>query len=182
MSAGAIGAAALAGYVFGSVSPATALAHRRGVDLRSVGSGNPGATNAGRAMGRRVGVAVALLDLVKGLVAAAGFALLSHEAGLVAGLAAVVGHVTSPLLRGRGGKGVATAAGAVLGVHPLWGLVAVVTWVAILRLSRWVAVASVAATASVLVLAVGSGEDIWWAVALNAVVALRHVGNFRRGR
>lgn len=95
------------GYLVGALSPATLLARARGVDLRSVGSGNPGAANAGRALGRRTGVVVALLDIAKGALPAAGFALLDHRAGLLAGVAAVLGHVSSPFLRGRGGKGVA---------------------------------------------------------------------------
>ncbi|MGZ6792990.1 MAG: glycerol-3-phosphate acyltransferase, partial [Mycobacteriales bacterium] len=94
--------AALVGYFVGAVSPATLLARARGVDLRTVGSGNPGATNAGRALGRRAGLLVAVLDVAKGAVPAAAFGAADHRAGLVAGLAAVAGHITSPYLRGRG--------------------------------------------------------------------------------
>jgi fatty acid-binding protein DegV len=101
--------AAAVGYLCGSVSTATLAARRRGIDLRVVGSGNPGATNVGRALGRRAGIVVALLDVVKGALPAAGFGALDHRAGLVAGAAAMLGHVTSPWLRGprraRGGHG-----------------------------------------------------------------------------
>ena len=93
--------AALVGYLVGSVSPATFVARRRGIDLRGVGSGNPGASNAGRALGRRVGVVVAVLDVLKGAVMAAGFGAVDHEAGLVAGFAA--GCRRS--MRGRSGEG-----------------------------------------------------------------------------
>lgn len=179
MSAWVLPAAAVSGYALGSVSPATVLARRRGVDLRGVGSGNPGATNAGRAMGRRVGAVVALLDLVKGFAAAALWGVAGHGAALLAGLAAVVGHISSPLLRGRGGKGVAAAAGAVLGVHPVWGALAAIAWLVVLGLGRWVALASVVATASVAVVAAVLGTDVAWAVALAGVVVARHVGNFR---
>ena len=68
---------------------------------------------------------VALLDVLKGLVTTVGFGFVDHRAALVAGVAAVLGHVTSPFLRGRGGKGVATALGAILGVHPLWALIVI---------------------------------------------------------
>jgi glycerol-3-phosphate acyltransferase PlsY len=172
--------AALVGYLVGAVSPATALARRHGIDLRGFGSGNPGATNAGRALGRRTGVVVAVLDVLKGLVPAAGFGALDHRAGLVAGVAAVLGHVTSPLLRGRGGKGVATALGAILGVHPLWALVVLLVWVVVVAASRWVALASVLAALSVLVVSAFAGEDVVWATALAAIVALRHQANFVR--
>jgi glycerol-3-phosphate acyltransferase PlsY len=172
--------AVLAGYLVGAVSPATLLARRRGVDLRGVGSGNPGATNALRALGRRTGIAVALLDVLKGLLPAAGFGALDHRAGLLAGVAAVLGHVTSPFLRGRGGKGVATAAGAILGSHPLWAPVVLLTWVAILVVARWTALASVGAAVSVLVVALVAREDVLWAAALCAVVVVRHQPNVRR--
>lgn len=172
-------AAAVAGYLVGSVNPATLLARARGVDLRAIGSGNPGAANAGRALGRRTGVLVALLDVAKGAVAAALFALGDHGWGLVAGLLAVAGHITSPWLRGRGGKGVATAAGAVLGVHPLWVLVVLATWLVVLAASRWIALASMCAAVAVLVTALVAGDDRWWAAALAVVVVARHYGNVR---
>jgi glycerol-3-phosphate acyltransferase PlsY len=173
--------AAVVGYLIGSVSPATFLARRRGVDLRDVGSGNPGASNAGRALGRRTGVVVALLDVLKGVVVAGGFELIvDHRAGLVAGVAAVLGHVTSPFLRGRGGKGVATALGAILGSHPLWAPVVLLVWVLVLGVSRWIALASVLAAASILGMALVVDEDIVWAACLALVVIARHQTNFMR--
>jgi glycerol-3-phosphate acyltransferase PlsY len=173
--------AALVGYLLGAVSPATWIAGRRGVDLRGVGSGNPGASNAGRALGRKTGVVVALLDVLKGLVVAAGFGLgVDHRAGLVAGVAAVLGHVTSPFLRGRGGKGVATALGAILGSHPLWAPIVLLVWVVVLGASRWIALASVLAALSVLVIAVVFSEDVIWAAAIAAIVVVRHEPNFVR--
>jgi glycerol-3-phosphate acyltransferase PlsY len=173
-------AAVLVGYLVGALSPATMIAARRGIDLRGVGSGNPGATNVGRALGRRTGVAVALLDVLKGLLPAAGFGLVDHRAGLLAGVAAVLGHVTSPLLRGRGGKGVATAAGAILGSHPLWAPLVLLTWVVVLVVGRTAALASVTAALSLLVIALVAGDDVLWAAALFAVVAVRHLSNLRR--
>jgi glycerol-3-phosphate acyltransferase PlsY len=172
--------AAFVGYLIGAVSPATLIARRRGVDLRGVGSGNPGASNAGRALGRRTGIAVAVLDVLKGLAPAVAFGLVDHRAGLVAGVAAVLGHVTSPFLRGRGGKGVATALGAILGSHPLWALVVLAVWGLVLAASRWIALASVLAALSVLVVAAVLGEDVIWAAALAVVVVARHQANFVR--
>ena len=173
--------AAVVGYLVGSVSPATLVARARGVDLRSIGSGNPGASNAGRALGRRTGVVVAVLDVAKGAVPAACFAAaVDHRAGLVAGLAAVVGHVSSPFLKGRGGKGAATAAGAVLGSHPLWVLVVIATWLVVLAVSRWIALASILAALSVLAIALIVDQDVLWAAAIAGVVVLRHTGNVVR--
>ena len=173
--------AAVAGYAAGSVSPATWLARARGVDLRSFGSGNPGASNVGRALGRRSGVVVAGLDSAKGLVPAVVFGLLDHDAGLVAGVAAVLGHVSSPLLRGRGGKGVATTFGVVVGTHPAWAPVLLLTWLLLLAVTRWIALSSVCAALALLVVAAVLGEDVLWAAALFAVVAFRHRSNFARG-
>ena len=99
-------AAAGVGYLLGSVNPATVIARVRDVDLRATGSGNPGATNAARAMGTRTGVVVGLLDVAKGFLPAVFFTVYcGHTVGDVAGFAAVLGHITSPWLRGRGGKG-----------------------------------------------------------------------------
>lgn len=112
--------AAVVGYGIGAINPAALVSRARHIDLRTVGSGNPGATNVGRAMGPRWGVFVGLLDILKGFVPAFAFTLIvGQTAGEVAGVAAVLGHVTSPFLRGRGGKGVATTLGAILGTLPL---------------------------------------------------------------
>lgn len=112
--------AAVIGYAVGAVNPAALVSRARHIDLRAVGSGNPGATNVGRAMGPRWGVFVGFLDILKGFVPAFAFTLVvGQTAGEVAGVAAVFGHVTSPYLRGRGGKGVATTLGAILGTLPL---------------------------------------------------------------
>ncbi len=173
-------AAVLVGYLVGSVSTATLVARRRGVDLRGVGSGNPGASNVGRALGRRAGVAVAVVDVLKGLVPAAAFGAADHRAGLLAGFFAVVGHVSSPFLRGRGGKGVATAAGAIVGSHPLWAPVVLLVWVVVLAGTRWIAAASIAAALSVLVVALVAREDVLWALALALVVVVRHRPNLMR--
>lgn len=113
-------AAAIVGYGVGAINPASLIARARGIDLGEVGSGNPGATNAARAMGKKTGILVGVLDVLKGLIPALLFATQGVGAAEMAGFAAVVGHITSPFLRGRGGKGVATTLGAVLGAQPLW--------------------------------------------------------------
>ena len=180
MNAVAALAAALCGYLVGAVSPAALLARSRHIDLRTLGSGNPGATNVGRVLGFRWGVTVALLDVLKGLLPAAAFGLAGEGLGLVAGAAAVVGHVSSPFLRGRGGKGVATAFGAILGVAPGWGLALLAVFVAVVGLTRWVALGSMSAAVALVVLSLVDGATAQvrvWAVFLALLILARHRTN-----
>ena len=116
-------------FLIGSVNPASLVARALGRDLRSSGSGNPGATNAGRVLGRKWGVLVLVLDVLKAyLPTLLVLRTMGLVAALVAGFAVVLGHVFSPFLRGRGGKGVACALGTVLAVEPLVGLGALVVF------------------------------------------------------
>ena len=106
-------------FLIGSINPATLLARAMGRDLRASGSGNPGATNAGRVLGRKWGALVLVLDVLKAyLPTLVVLHTMGLVAALVAGFAVVLGHVFSPFLRGRGGKGVACALGTVLAIEP----------------------------------------------------------------
>ncbi|GAC1324838.1 MAG: glycerol-3-phosphate 1-O-acyltransferase PlsY [Mycobacteriales bacterium] len=173
-------AAAVSSYLLGSISPAGFVGRRMGIDLRGQGSGNLGAANVGRVLGRRLGVVVALVDIAKGALPAVLFGLLAMSAGLLAGFSAVLGHVTSPWLRGRGGKGVATAAGAILGSHPAWAPVVLLTWLVVLAVSRWIALSSICAALTVLVVALVTRSplpSLLWAAGLALVVVVRHRSN-----
>ena len=170
----------VAAFLIGSLNPATAIARLLGKDLATSGSGNPGATNAGRVLGRKWGIVVGVLDVLKGLVPTyvAGQLLGAHAAYAV-GVAAVLGHVWSPFLKGRGGKGVATTLGAILGVHPWVALVVVVVFVVAVALTRWVAAGSIFGALAMVVVAVliwtghapGDGWTALWllAIALNLI-------------
>lgn len=174
-------------FFFGGINPASIFARVLGKDL-SQGSGNPGATNAGRVLGRKWGILVGVLDVLKGFLPAfLGVHLIGTLAAYLLGIAAVLGHVFSPYLRGRGGKGVATALGAILGVHPWYALALLLVFVAVFAVSRWVALGSLAAAALMLVGggfaafdrlpgAVGLPTAIW-AWVLGLVVVLRHRDN-----
>ena len=179
--------AAAVGYGLGAINPAAIVARVFHVDLRSTGSGNPGATNVGRALGPRWAVLVGFLDILKGFVPAVAFgALVGQTAGEVAGIAAVVGHITSPYLRGRGGKGVATTLGAILGVQPLLAVpvlmafgIGVAVWH---RVGLGAVLGSVALIVSGLVAwTVGwiDDTDMWFAVVLGMLVLVRHQRNLR---
>ncbi len=180
--------AAVLGYLVGTVSPAALIARVQGIDILRAGSGNPGATNAGRVLGRRYGYVVGLLDVLKGLLPALILGVLVDPlAGMVAGVAAVLGHCTSPWLHGHGGKGVATSFGAILGVEPLWGLIGLTAFLVAFLLTRWVALASVVAALWVVVAAtvrwgydshLASFERLVWACVLAGIVVVRHRRNF----
>lgn len=140
----------LAAYLAGSI-PTSYLVGKAfaGVDLRRRGSGNLGATNLYRAMGLRVAVPVGLVDIGKGWLPAWAFPLLDGAAagGWAAayGGAAILGHTFSCWMRFRGGKGVATAAGAFLALSPLAVLAAAAVWVLVFSLRGIVSLASIAA-------------------------------------
>jgi len=177
--------AAVLGFFVGAVNPATIVASIRHADLRQ-GSGNPGATNVGRVLGVRWGVAVGLLDVVKGLVPTLlALWLVDRLTAYVVGLAAVLGHVLSPFLRGRGGKGVATSLGAVLAVFPGFGVGMLVFFGLMLWRTRWVAGSSIAA-AVLLGLYAGFAplpEPVvagrLWGICIALLVIVRHHGNVR---
>lgn len=181
MTAWEVAVAAVVGFLLGSVNPALIIARARGIDLRGAGSGNPGATNAGRIMGRRTGVIVAAADVLKGFVPAVVASLLwGVEIGMVAGFAAVLGHVLSPFLRFRGGKGVATAAGAILGTQPLWLLPALLVFWLTFALVRRMAVASIVTALALVPIALlfrAPGYGVLFMAALAVVILLRHWRN-----
>jgi glycerol-3-phosphate acyltransferase PlsY len=116
----------VAAYLVGSIPTGLLVARARGVDLRSVGSGNIGATNVARALGRGFAIAVLLGDALKGFapvfIGRRFLPQLPPAAVALAGLAAIVGHMFTVFLRGRGGKGVATSLGVALAISPLAAL------------------------------------------------------------
>ena len=137
-------------YLLGSIPTAIIAARlRRGIDIRKEGSGNAGATNAARVLGLRVGIAVALIDLAKGLLSVLLLARIAPVADggspALCGIAAVTGHVFPVFAGFRGGKGVATGAGAAIAVFPLLAPFCLVIFLVISALSRWISLASLAA-------------------------------------
>lgn len=179
-------------YVVGA-TPFGFLAGRlRGLDLRQHGSGNIGATNALRVLGKPVGIAVLVLDMLKGLlpVLLARSVSDSSVIHIATALAAILGHNYTFWLGFKGGKGIATTAGAILPIMPWALLVALVTWIAVLLASRYVSVASIAAAiiipATLLVQSLLTGK--WDAVILGfalfaaSLAIWRHRPNIERLR
>ena len=182
-----IGAAAVVGgYLLGSLPFGYWLPRLfRGEDIRTQGSGNVGASNVFRVYGRRLGIAVALLDLGKGCAAAllglwAGGALV----GVLAGAAAMIGHAR-PIFLGfqKGGKMVATTGGAFLAVAPLAALSCVAVWLVVFLLTRYASLASIATALALVVFVLVIGYPwpvIAFAVAGAGAVVLLHRHNIRR--
>jgi glycerol-3-phosphate acyltransferase PlsY len=155
------------------------------VDVRTAGSGNTGATNVARVAGRRLGALTLAGDLLKGLVPVLLAPLVVDDptyAGAIA-VAAFVGHCWSVFLGFRGGKGVATAAGGLLGLAPGPALIAVVTWLLVVKLTRRASVAALVAAAMLPLLCLALAPDATWvAVVLAAGVGWRHRSNVARLR
>jgi len=196
-------AAAAAAWICGSIPWGLWIGRLRGVDVRRHGSGNLGATNVYRVLGPRLGITVLLLDAAKGVAAvllaraivgaggdgaAAGSGSRLLAAGLLGLLAAVLGHSFTPFAGFRGGKGVATAAGAWGVLAPGAFAVAFGLWVAVFAACRIVSAASIVAAAA---LPVAAGvlshaplrDPVFWgAVVTGALILLRHRGNLVRLR
>jgi glycerol-3-phosphate acyltransferase PlsY len=159
----------------------------RGEDIRTVGSGNIGATNVWRTYGARLGVPVMALDVAKGLVPALlATIFVDHLAGVVAGGAAMLGHWRPLFMRfRRGGKVVATCGGAFLGVAPVVGGIGAAVWILVFSVSRYASVASITAALSLPVVSAALGEpwpvDVFAGLAAAAVIVL-HRANIARLR
>ncbi len=177
-------AAFIVGYLIGSLDFGVIVTRLAGIDIYSVGSGNPGASNVLRTVGKGAAAATLAGDVAKGVAAAMiGELWVGEAAGFAAGFAAVAGHCW-PLWHGfKGGKGVATAVGAVLWLEPLLGLVLIVGWAAVVAVGRIASVASLL-VALVLVPALAffghRGWSLGWAAAMAVLVVTRHHQNIRR--
>lgn len=179
--------AIVSAYVVGSIDFAVVVSRMHGVDIRSVGSGNPGAANVMRALGRGPAVMVFAGDMLKGVVAAAmGMVVSGDPVGALAfgaGLAAVVGHCYPVFHRFRGGKGVATAVGVVLFTIPIGGLVLGLIWAIGARLTRISAVGSLALAVASVPVAVWQGVHglpLLWLGVTFLLVVWRHKANIGR--
>jgi len=147
-----------AAYLLGAVPFGLLIARARGVDIRTVGSGNIGATNVWRCVGRTWGALVYALDMTKGIIAVALIPKLFTELGggdaglpmrLACGLFVVVGHNWPVYLCFKGGKGIATTAGVLLGVAPAAMGIGIATWILVFVVGRYVSLASIVAAVAV---------------------------------
>ena len=179
----------VASYFIGAI-PTSYLLSRffAGIDLRQEGSGNLGATNLYRVLGWKYAIPAALVDIAKGFIPVVVFAPRASPSQLFAlacGVAAIIGHVFSVFVGFKGGKGVATAAGVMLGLTPLALAVSAAVWAVMVRITGYVSLASITA-AAVLPVAVYLLEDartpalLWIAAAIAVGVIVLHRRNIER--
>lgn len=182
--------AAVSGYLLGSIPFAVIIAKKHGVDIFTAGSGNPGATNVKRILGKGPGNLCFALDVVKGIVASGlpmvwgcmvpASALLLAITGLVA---AIVGHSFSVFLKFRGGKGVAVTIGGLAPVMPITLVFGLLAWIGTFYATRIVALASIVFGFVLPVASYflnGLGPQTWVALAIAIVILVRHQSNIRR--
>jgi len=176
------------GYLFGSLPFGYWLPRvLKGLDIRRLGSGNIGATNVWRVLGRRYGVPVVLLDVAKGFVPTLlATIFVGHLAGALTGGAAMLGHARPLFLRfAKGGKAVATCGGAFWGLAPIVAAVGLAVWIVVFLALRYASVASILAALSLPIVAVAIGEP-WPVTAFGSAAALAvlvlHRANLKRLR
>ncbi len=174
------------GYLTGSIASAIVVARLSGIaDPRQHGSGNPGATNVLRLGGKRLAAVTLVGDLIKGLLPVLLARLLGAEPAVLAlvGLAAFLGHIYPVWFGFRGGKGVATALGVLLGLHWPTALVALLTWIAmaaLFRISSLAAVTAAAVTPVALFLLKADTATSIAGAAMAILLLLRHRSNIQR--
>ena len=172
-------------YLLGAIPSAVILSRlMRLPDPRSYGSGNTGATNVARSGNRVAAILTLLADGGKGAAAIfiAAAVLPDVPAAAAAGVMAVLGHITSPFLRFRGGRGVATALAVYLSLQPLLGLGVLAVWALVFAVSRYSSLASLlaATAASALYAFFAPLPQAVAVVAINVLIVLRHTENIRR--
>lgn len=175
----------LGSYLLGSIPFGVIVARSKGVDIMAVGSGNIGATNVYRAVGPKAAWLVFALDLLKGLIPAlaVGAIVVGRDWGMYAGIAAVAGHVFSPFLRFKGGKGIATTLGVLIGVVPIIAGVSLGVFIVIVALTRYVSLGAIVAAIVAASACFIQHEPIQISVAfalLAVVILIKHIPNMKR--
>jgi glycerol-3-phosphate acyltransferase PlsY len=179
--------ALVASYFMGAIPFGLLAGKLRGIDIRATGSGNIGATNVWRTLGPKAGTAVFALDVLKGYaVPALARMLVGHDAHVLTAACAalaILGHTFSLWLHFRGGKGIATGFGAMLGLVPLIAIGCLVAWVLALAISRMISVASIVACLVAplgLYLTHAEAPYIWVVSLLTLVALIKHTPNVGR--
>jgi glycerol-3-phosphate acyltransferase PlsY len=176
--------AAVLGYLSGSVPFGLILTRLAGLgDVRSIGSGNIGATNVLRTGNKGLAAATLLLDALKGTVPAAlGYHFFGAEGGVIAGFAAFLGHIFPIWLGFKGGKGVATYIGVIFGLDWRLGLLFLIVWIATAAITRYSSLSALVATVAIPVVLffVGDIRIAALAAVMSVIVWIKHRANINR--
>jgi len=171
------------GYLLGSIPFGLILTRMAGLgDVRKIGSGNIGATNVLRTGNKKLAAATLLLDALKGTAAAAIASYWGVEAGIAAGFAAFLGHLYPVWLGFKGGKGIATYIGVLLGLVPVMVLAFAAIWLAMAKITRYSSLSALVATAiiPVLLYAVGNEKVALLFAAMTVISWVKHRANIQR--
>lgn len=171
-------------YLIGTFPSAVLIARSRGLDITASGSGNPGASNINRLMGKRFGILVFVLDALKGSVSVvAGYFTAGYAGALTLLCAAILGHVFPVTRRFKGGKGVATTGGGVLTLYPLIGLAMLALWLTVTKTTKKASLGSLAIAIGFPCGQVVAGRpwgEIVTGAGISAFMIWRHVPNMKR--
>ena len=181
-------ALALSAYLLGSIPFGLLIAKTKGVDIREKGSGNIGATNVLRCLGKPLGITCFVLDVLKGFLPAAFFALLGNvdsAFGILFGILAILGHNFPIFLSFKGGKGVATSAGVLIGIAPLAVGIGILAWAIIFFTTGYVSLGSIIAAFAVIITGWVHINHYGLAIAialtlLGSLTIFRHRANIQR--
>ncbi|MDD4570353.1 MAG: glycerol-3-phosphate 1-O-acyltransferase PlsY [Tepidanaerobacteraceae bacterium] len=175
----------IASYLVGSISFAYLICSRvYSIDIRQYGSGNPGSTNVLRVLGKKPALIVFAADLLKGLIMVSLGRLFGGESlALLSAIAVVIGHDWSLFLDFKGGKGIATSFGVIIGISPKVGLILFIIGVSVIYISRYVSLGSITSAASLPILLIlfnYPAKHIITGVVLGAIAIYRHRDNIKR--
>ena len=187
---------ALGAYLLGSIPTGYLVARAKGIDIRSAGSGNIGATNVFRILGKPAGVFVLFVDALKGWAAVVGLTQLilllfnfppeaswRQTAFIIAGLCAILGHNYTVWLHFKGGKGIATSAGVLTALVPWALLIILAIWIILFALTRYVSLGSIAASFTLPLATWFTTKNETLAIitgAMSALAIYKHRGNIKR--
>ena len=174
--------AVVVAYFMGTIPSAIVIARSKGVDITTFGSGNPGATNVGRALGTKYFVICMLMDAGKSFVPTIAMIGDRHVA-YMCGAAAIVGHIFPVTRKLKGGKGIAAGAGVLLAVQPVAALAAFAAWLLLSRTTGKSSIGSIAAVPVAVAALALSGVpawEVWSMVGIGLLVEIRHIGNIKR--
>lgn len=174
--------AVVAAYFIGTLPSAIIIARSKGIDITSVGSGNPGASNVARALGWKYGGMVFLLDAAKGAIPVAAM-LSDRPVAYLCGAAAIVGHIFPVTRTFKGGKGIATGGGVLLPLYPPVMIGALFTWVLIAKVGKKASLASIVVVPLVMLTLAVIGTPAWEIFAfigIGILIEIRHLSNIKR--